>query len=91
MITMSQHPVPTINADDQTTDWFNSLDRCLNWNERQEQGSLSLDTDDGLNMPSLDVALIGSDCSYDGDLNADSGDYENWGTISTNGVGTDSS
>eukprot|EP00192_Tetraselmis_astigmatica_P024498 CAMPEP_0117682300 /NCGR_PEP_ID=MMETSP0804-20121206/19569_1 /TAXON_ID=1074897 /ORGANISM="Tetraselmis astigmatica, Strain CCMP880" /LENGTH=151 /DNA_ID=CAMNT_0005492369 /DNA_START=329 /DNA_END=784 /DNA_ORIENTATION=- len=41
LIKMSQHPVPTINEEDMTTDWFNSLERCLSWNERQEQGELT--------------------------------------------------
>ncbi|KAH7524560.1 hypothetical protein FEM48_Zijuj06G0132300 [Ziziphus jujuba var. spinosa] len=36
-ISMSQHPLPTVNKCDQTGDWFHSLIRCLNWNERQDQ------------------------------------------------------
>lgn len=36
-IYMSEHPLPTINKCDQTGDWFRSLVRCLNWNERMEQ------------------------------------------------------
>lgn len=36
-ISMSRHPVPTVNKSDQTDDWFASLVRCLNWNERLEQ------------------------------------------------------
>ncbi|CAI5500413.1 unnamed protein product [Closterium sp. Naga37s-1] len=36
-ISMSAHPVPTVNKRDQTDDWFASLVRCLNWNERMEQ------------------------------------------------------
>lgn len=39
-ICMSQHPLPTINKSDQTDDWFQSLVRCLNWNERLEQKGL---------------------------------------------------
>ncbi|CAM8885509.1 unnamed protein product [Rhodiola kirilowii] len=39
-IHMSQHPLPTVNKSDQTGDWFHSLIRCLNWNERQEQKAL---------------------------------------------------
>lgn len=34
---MSEHPLPTINKSDQTGDWFRSLVRCLNWNDRMEQ------------------------------------------------------
>jgi len=37
---MSPNPVPTINKADQTTDWFESLDRCFGWNERMEQKPL---------------------------------------------------
>lgn len=36
-ISMSQHPLPTVNKSDQTGDWFHSLVRCLNWNERLDQ------------------------------------------------------
>jgi NAD+ kinase len=36
-VTMSPHPVPTINHEDQTIDWFNSIERCFKWNERLEQ------------------------------------------------------
>ena len=38
---MSPNPVPTINKADQTTDWFESLDRCFGWNERVEQKPLA--------------------------------------------------
>ncbi|XP_038725415.1 NAD kinase 2, chloroplastic isoform X2 [Tripterygium wilfordii] len=39
-IYMSEHPLPTINKRDQTGDWFRSLIRCLNWNERLDQKAL---------------------------------------------------
>ncbi|CAI9764006.1 unnamed protein product [Fraxinus pennsylvanica] len=39
-ISMSQHPLPTVNKSDQTGDWFRSLIRCLNWNERLDQRAL---------------------------------------------------
>ncbi|XP_010270285.1 PREDICTED: NAD kinase 2, chloroplastic-like isoform X2 [Nelumbo nucifera] len=39
-IYMSKHPLPTINKSDQTGDWFRSLIRCLNWNERKDQKAL---------------------------------------------------
>ncbi|XP_010459879.1 PREDICTED: NAD kinase 2, chloroplastic isoform X2 [Camelina sativa] len=39
-IYMSQHPLPTVNKSDQTGDWFRSLIRCLNWNERLDQKAL---------------------------------------------------
>ncbi|CAI9778071.1 unnamed protein product [Fraxinus pennsylvanica] len=39
-IFMSQHPLPTVNKSDQTGDWFRSLIRCLNWNERLDQKAL---------------------------------------------------
>eukprot|EP00262_Sarcandra_glabra_P007540 TRINITY_DN20411_c0_g1_i1.p1 TRINITY_DN20411_c0_g1~~TRINITY_DN20411_c0_g1_i1.p1 ORF type:complete len:1049 (+),score=211.20 TRINITY_DN20411_c0_g1_i1:83-3229(+) len=39
-IAMSQHPLPTVNKSDQTGDWFHSLIRCLNWNERLDQKAL---------------------------------------------------
>ncbi|CAL5361972.1 unnamed protein product [Camellia sinensis] len=39
-ISMSQHPLPTVNKSDQTSDWFHSLIQCLNWNERLDQKAL---------------------------------------------------
>jgi len=39
-VSMSEYPMPSINKRDQTDDWFNSLVRCLRWNERQEQEPL---------------------------------------------------
>lgn len=30
-VRMSPNPVPTINNADQTTDWFNSIERCFHW------------------------------------------------------------
>lgn len=39
-IFMSEHPIPTVNKSDQTGDWFHSLVRCLNWNERLDQKAL---------------------------------------------------
>ncbi|RUS14470.1 ATP-NAD kinase-like domain-containing protein [Endogone sp. FLAS-F59071] len=36
-ITASRYPFPTICAQTQSKDWFNSLTRCLKWNERQRQ------------------------------------------------------
>lgn len=40
-VRMSPNPVPTINCDDQTSDWFGSLHRCFNWSDRVEQKPLS--------------------------------------------------
>jgi len=42
-IRMSEYPMPTFSAADQTADWFSSLVRCLHWNERKEQLPLSED------------------------------------------------
>lgn len=39
-ICMSPHPLPTVNKCDQTGDWFHSLVRCLNWNDRLDQKAL---------------------------------------------------
>jgi NAD+ kinase len=36
-VELSPHPVPTIDNNDQTIDWFNSIDRCFGWNDRTEQ------------------------------------------------------
>lgn len=42
-VRMSPNPVPTINHQDETGDWFGSIERCFHWNERQEQ-KVMLDT-----------------------------------------------
>ncbi|VAI02564.1 unnamed protein product [Triticum turgidum subsp. durum] len=39
-ISMSEHPLPTVNKSDQTGNWFRSLIRCLNWNERLDEKAL---------------------------------------------------
>ena len=38
-ITASKYPFPTVCADNQSTDWFNSISRTLKWNERERQKS----------------------------------------------------
>ena len=39
-ITTSVYPVPSICAENQITDWFNSLAECLHWNVRKKQKHL---------------------------------------------------
>lgn len=40
-VRMSPNPVPTVDRQDQTIDWFASLERCFRWNDRgAEQGPL---------------------------------------------------
>ncbi|KAH9828827.1 ATP-NAD kinase [Rhodofomes roseus] len=38
-VTASKYPFPTVCADTQSTDWFNSISRTLKWNERERQKS----------------------------------------------------
>lgn len=38
-VTASKYPFPTVCADNQSTDWFESISRTLKWNERQRQKS----------------------------------------------------
>lgn len=40
MVQMSMFPVPTVNAEDDTSDWFASLDRAFNFNSRAKQKKL---------------------------------------------------
>lgn len=37
---MSIYPIPSICAQDQITDWFESLAECLHWNVRKKQKQL---------------------------------------------------
>ncbi len=39
-VTTSIYPVPSICAQDQITDWFDSLAECLHWNVRKKQRHL---------------------------------------------------
>jgi NAD kinase len=39
-VRMSPNPMPTINKDDLTGDWFESLERCFRWSNRAEQKPL---------------------------------------------------
>lgn len=41
VVRMSDYPMPTVNRTDHSHDWFESLSRCLSWNERIEQRPLS--------------------------------------------------
>ncbi|KAJ3369171.1 hypothetical protein GGF31_005452 [Allomyces arbusculus] len=50
-ITASKYPFPTICLHDQSSDWFNSLARCLRWNERQRQKAF---TDNAFGFPEDD-------------------------------------
>lgn len=38
-VTASKFPFPTVCADNQSIDWFNSISRTLKWNERERQKS----------------------------------------------------
>jgi NAD+ kinase len=42
-VKMSENPVPTINKEDLTGDWFESLDRCFRWSNRLEQKHLAVE------------------------------------------------
>lgn len=39
-VTTSIYPVPSICAQDQISDWFDSLAECLHWNVRKRQKHL---------------------------------------------------
>ncbi|OAD01933.1 hypothetical protein MUCCIDRAFT_22156, partial [Mucor lusitanicus CBS 277.49] len=38
-VTASKYSFPTVCKQDQATDWFNSLSKCLHWNKRERQKS----------------------------------------------------
>ena len=52
IVTMSRYPVPTVCMQDQSEDWFESLRRCLHWNERARQKGLH--ADGGLTQETID-------------------------------------
>ncbi|KAG0171240.1 hypothetical protein DFQ28_001126 [Apophysomyces sp. BC1034] len=41
-VTASKYPFPTVCKEDQATDWFNSLSKCLHWNKRERQKSFAV-------------------------------------------------
>ncbi|KAK4056654.1 hypothetical protein OIO90_002206 [Microbotryomycetes sp. JL221] len=49
-VTASQYPFPTVCADNQSNDWFNSIARTLKWNERERQKSFVV-VEEGRNKP----------------------------------------
>lgn len=44
-VTTSIYPLPSICAVDQISDWFESLDSCLRWNDRKKQRQLDISPD----------------------------------------------
>eukprot|EP00741_Cyanophora_paradoxa_P017904 tig00021036_g17293.t1 len=53
VVRMYEYPIPTVNKTDNTSDWFDSLARCLNWNERVGQKPLSGIANAGPPQPSI--------------------------------------
>ncbi|TPX36246.1 NAD+ kinase [Synchytrium microbalum] len=53
-ISMSPYPMPTVCAEDQSLDWFESLRRCLHWNERTRQKGIN---DESPTVNDLEEAL----------------------------------
>jgi len=45
-VTTSVFPVPSICAQDQISDWFDSLADCLQWNVRKRQKSFEDESED---------------------------------------------
>ncbi|KAI8089715.1 ATP-NAD kinase-like domain-containing protein [Halteromyces radiatus] len=41
-VTASKYPFPTVCKDDQTADWFGSVQNCLHWNKRPRQKSFAV-------------------------------------------------
>ncbi|KAJ7502780.1 ATP-NAD kinase-like domain-containing protein [Mycena galericulata] len=50
-VTASKFPFPTVCADNQSTDWFQSISRTLKWNERERQKSFVVVEEDGPAKP----------------------------------------
>ncbi|KAI8808813.1 ATP-NAD kinase-like domain-containing protein [Cladochytrium replicatum] len=45
----SRYPVPTVcSGEDQSADWFESLERCLGWNKRERQKALEPATEESV-------------------------------------------
>ncbi|KAI9137239.1 ATP-NAD kinase-like domain-containing protein [Paraphysoderma sedebokerense] len=93
-ITASRFPFPTVCLGDQSSDWFNSLIRCLKWNERQRQKPFHMGHTNGRNgMVESDeetedeVDLGGEEgedvddweCDIEGESDDDNGDEEDDG------------
>ncbi|CAG8779768.1 28465_t:CDS:2, partial [Racocetra persica] len=57
-VTPSKFPFPTVCLESQSKDWFNSISRCLRWNEREKQKSFVVVEEE---------AIEESDLEYDDD------------------------
>nr|KAJ3414657.1 hypothetical protein HK105_001705 [Polyrhizophydium stewartii] len=55
-VTMSRWPMPSVCMEDQSSDWFESLRRCLHWNERTRQRPL-----DASSLDTASAAMAGGD------------------------------
>ncbi|CAG8437361.1 10106_t:CDS:2 [Acaulospora colombiana] len=90
-VTPSKFPFPTVCRDSQSQDWFNSISRCLRWNERERQKSfvnseqeLTEAGDDRLQKTNRDdVNSVGvNDGSDSSSNNSNSGGEEEWKVVS---------
>lgn len=66
-VTTSIYPVPSICAQDQISDWFDSLAECLHWNVRKTQKSLDELSD--LTASGSDDALDELEKNFDMNIN----------------------
>ncbi|KAG5455894.1 MAG: hypothetical protein BJ554DRAFT_4524, partial [Olpidium bornovanus] len=41
VVSFSPYPITTVCREDPSRDWFRSLERCLNWNDRKRQKPFS--------------------------------------------------
>ncbi|CAO3638678.1 unnamed protein product [Cunninghamella echinulata] len=51
-VTASKYPFPTVCKEDQASDWFNSLQKCLHWNKRERQKSFAVVESNSRRRPS---------------------------------------
>merc|ERR1712165_59377 len=67
-VTTSIYPIPSICAQDQITDWFDSLAECLHWNVRKKQRTL----DELSDLSSDPYAALENESSHKTEGNSDS-------------------
>ncbi|KAI8925616.1 ATP-NAD kinase-like domain-containing protein, partial [Entophlyctis helioformis] len=64
-VTMSRWPMPSVCMEDQSSDWFESLRRCLHWNERARQKPFGIPGD-------IDTSVTDAELGADGSLESPS-------------------
>jgi len=101
-ITASKYPFPTVCADKQSTDWFSSISRTLNWNQRERQKSFVMVEESAKKKPSrqrsatpgkkeaIDIGVVAEeDREIEGEVDEDEEEDDKFDIDDLSGTDTD--